>query len=1311
MLLIKIDLNLLHFLFNNSKKMLLTLVHHNYYPYNIKFKSICLLQNIEIKKKKNYNNISIYNYLDILILSFYNKDILISNLNNDSKTILIKKYFNDFYNDLKLNKNDLESIIKSNINNEIEFSNIKKIKFNKLLELISNIIYYCNVNIVKYVHLLLPEIFNNKITFTYIYRINNKNYNFLKSAIDNLNYDNIKYLIKEHHFSFWENLNSCNSLIMKKNKENTNNLLEILELDNINNYLIDNSIKNYLDIIKKTNSEIIIIKIFNQLLLKDNTKELLLNLTIDSVYNVKYSVCKYIFDNTNFHEFLTNHEWIGIINHINRFKDDDKNFNQETDDFYNKNSNIKNQILKSKIAFIIFNSLLKFNKNKDNINKILYSVVCDSYYGNTFGQIIRLPNIIKTLKLIIPFINLYDNYGIDTILEGLLQYGYINTIKYVFEDLKFKDYILDGRKYFIGNAIDKSLLNKNNKVCKYIIELFKTYNINLKYEFLEKSIISSNNKIIKLKILNKNYDLEYYKDSILSSIFNKEHYINNKLDTKIVYWSIAKFTNNKIDDNNTFILKKIVNCYNLDLLKKYINLTTCKVNIWEIINESLYIGYYFYDNYIQYLLGIAEPLKKQNNNIKIEFVRNCVSYEEKGTNELKNKYNYTSEEIENYKNNIKEDKYRDIIKYLKKNEINFDTNLNYSYKFLEYILNFGNIKFFKSAILEGIPFNELIKKHEKKILYVYKFNINPWLKLYYLIKKLEFRKRYRSKKEHNSIYTSSIVELVSKPPLFIQDKPILRKGGTLFYKDMDEFDILGDNFKTFIKPTHIEPFELFSLNKKKIYLSQKTDGILVKNINKNELYPPLNEHFNNIILDGEYIPKLNLYLIFNQRSNYTENTDYLDDYYELYMQHYYCQNNINLYDNVFRNMETIDNKLKQEIITILNFVKSHKDINNKKLWFPKTFWKIEDMEKNLDIISIMERCLKQFNLQKEDNIKNDGLIIMESFNKQKIYKYKPIEEMTADLEIDKKIWRCNWDSIKSKWIPYEIREDKLYSNPKYVIKILENYHNNPWSVDDIIEYKDRVNNKIYYQKKDSLNVYNKEYFKKYKNNINIILASIAGINNKKILDLGCGYLNNILWKNNDIIDGIDIDLGILEKYNSLKNKKNKRIFFGDLSNINSKIFNNKLDNYQKENTNLNNLRKDYNLIISNMSFHNVFGLKDGFNNLLYKINNITADNCLMIITFIDKNLLFQDMEYIDLLNGSYIKKINENKIKIYYSWTHKNPIIETILNQKFLEMKLNNKGWLLEKDLSYYLKNIILDKNNPWNKIKNSIKILGFKKN
>ena len=108
--------------------MLLTLEHHNYYPYNIKFKSICLLQNIEIKKKKNYNNISIYNYLDILILSFNNKDILISNLNNDSKTILIKKYFNDFYNDLKLNKNYLESIIKSNINNDIEFSNKKKKK-------------------------------------------------------------------------------------------------------------------------------------------------------------------------------------------------------------------------------------------------------------------------------------------------------------------------------------------------------------------------------------------------------------------------------------------------------------------------------------------------------------------------------------------------------------------------------------------------------------------------------------------------------------------------------------------------------------------------------------------------------------------------------------------------------------------------------------------------------------------------------------------------------------------------------------------------------------------------------------------------------------------------------------------------------------------------------------------------------------------------------------------------------------------------------------------------------------------------------
>lgn len=1291
--------------------MLLNLKHQKYFNYNIKTKSIFILENIDKKLTKYYKEILEYNYLNLLLVSFKDKKINIINLENNEKIDLIKIYFNKYYDNLRISENDLDLLIDNNINNiNITLDHKKKENFYELLELISNVLYYCNNDLVKYIYSFIPKIFNNRIKYNYNRGYPNyiySEYNFLKASIDNLNYENIKYLIKEHQFSFWENINMNDSIIYKKNKENTINLLEILELDNINKYSNNLLIKNHLNLIKRSNSEDITIKIYNQLIGNDINKDIILNIIIDSVYNVKYNVTKYIFNseffNNNFINFLTNNDWIAIINQIHRFEGE-KTFNNETDTFYNKNSYIKNNINKSKIAYIIFNKMLTLEETIKK--KILEEIVWNSYDGNTFGNIIRLPNIIKTIRLIENLYVLHDLHYLSNILDGLLKYGYIDTMKYIFEDLKLTEDIINNKRYLIKFIIDKSLLNKNNKVCKYIINLFKNDIINLDYEFLKTPLINVNNKIIKIKILNNIYNLDKVKKEIINEIFIKEHYKEEKIDDKIIEWSISKFINNKIDNDNIFILKKIVNSYNLDLLKKYLGMTDGDINIWEIVIEALQVGYYFYDYYIQYLINIAKPLKDQDENIKKKFLRYCLSYKEKGKYELKNKFNYSEWQIKKYNNNISQDKYNNIIKFCKDNEINFNVDLYY-YGTLQYIIYYGNNKFFKSAILYGVPFKEIINKHEK-IGYNYVYSPTPelkyWIKLYYLIKRIQFRKHYRNKKKHYNIFTSSVVEIDSKPPLYIENKPVLKKGGYLFYRDMDEFDSLSDNYKTFIKPVHIEPYELYSLSKKDIYLTQKTDGLLVKNIDKNELYPPLDKHFNNIILDGEYIPKLNLYLIFNQRSNFTENTDYLDDYYELYSQHRYCQDNINLYDNIFRSLdskELINEKLKRELICILTFVNIHNDIKDKKLWFPKIFWKIEDFKRNLEIISIMEQALKDNNLIEDKFIKNDGIIIMEAHNKNRIYKYKPKEEMTADLRIDNKIWRCKWNS---KWIPYEIREDKEYPNPDYVIKILERYHNNPWSVEDIIKYIKIYDSSLYYQKKEKLNIYNRDYFNKYKSNLNYILDHNLKIPNGRILDLGCGYLNNILWKTDNIIDGIDIDLGIMEKYNDLK-VNNKRLFLGDLSNINKRVLNNNLGKYYNQLTDLNNLREDYNIIISNMSFHNVFKTYDGFNKLMTKLNNICVDNCIMLITFIDKNLLFKDTDYIDLLYGSYIKRLNDNKIKIYYSWTHNNPIIEEILYTEFLINSMETKGWYIKEDLSNKLN---LEKNNPWIKIRDSIKILSF---
>jgi hypothetical protein len=130
-----------------------------------------------------------------------------------------------------------------------------------------------------------------------------------------------------------------------------------------------------------------------------------------------------------------------------------------------------------------------------------------------------------------------------------------------------------------------------------------------------------------------------------------------------------------------------------------------------------------------------------------------------------------------------------------------------------------------------------------------------------------------------------------------------------------------------------------------------------------------------------------------------------------------------------------------------------------------------------------------------------------------------------------------------------------------------------------------------------------------------------------------------------------------------------------------------------------------------MSFHNVFKNENGFSNMIEFLNKNTRVNCQMIMTFIDKKLLFKLDNYIDLLNGSYIRKINDNAVKIYYTWTQNKPIVENILDYENITNLMKEKGWIVKEDLSKMINNIKLNENNPWGQVKDSIKIINFIKN
>ena len=58
------------------------------------------------------------------------------------------------------------------------------------------------------------------------------------------------------------------------------------------------------------------------------------------------------------------------------------------------------------------------------------------------------------------------------------------------------------------------------------------------------------------------------------------------------------------------------------------------------------------------------------------------------------------------------------------------------------------------------------------------------------------------------------------------EKPVLQKGGELYYRDLDEMDaIMGTSSVEFVNAKHIEPFQVLNwLRQPQGILSQKADG-------------------------------------------------------------------------------------------------------------------------------------------------------------------------------------------------------------------------------------------------------------------------------------------------------------------------------------------------------------------------------------------------------------------------------------------------------------------------------------------------------
>ena len=89
-----------------------------------------------------------------------------------------------------------------------------------------------------------------------------------------------------------------------------------------------------------------------------------------------------------------------------------------------------------------------------------------------------------------------------------------------------------------------------------------------------------------------------------------------------------------------------------------------------------------------------------------------------------------------------------------------------------------------------------------------------------------------------------------------------------------------------------------------------------------------------------------------------------------------------------------------------------------------------------------------------------------------------------------------------KWKARDYRPRNLNLNPKKIVDLVNDYHKNPWLVRDIKKYK---TDNYYQEFKNNPKLFNINSDKK-------IWLNKFVKNNQKILDIGCGFLINLLWK-------------------------------------------------------------------------------------------------------------------------------------------------------------------------------------------------------
>lgn len=1139
------------------------------------------------------------------------------------------------------------------------------------------------------------------------YQLFINNYNYHQITLSSCYLKNLHYLVDRHNASFWS--------IFNKNRYHNNSAKIYLfyQLDNeaFKNIIKKDNVINYnftiheIQISFQRFKDIEVVNIIcEQLGLIGKKEEMESKFLEIALVNNHKKIIEYYFENKKDIP-------IDIIYYVlyPDFQELDLKHEPGTDTkiYYNKFYTVKE--LSNNLKYV-YDKLCEFHGKNEVLDYIMYKYD-NELMGNIMLSVIRFhcDFIIKDIEICKGrnnFIN-YINSNIS-LIEDMVRYGQYEVVKYIFNNY-FDELDINSS----CTLIESATFNSDDRVLKIIIEKFKNSQINIYcLPFLSSRKISDKTKIQKLKIIAKNIQLtKEQKNLIFVGIESKTP------EFKIIFWIIAKFYNNKIGGDGfpedsiviEFLLREIILSKNTKLFDKFIKLCSNDFNYWNIFNiivkyssENI-INSYNLINKICYKLDDIKNHPEMETNIlnSIDFIKFNSGY---------SYYNNKYQKDENLERN-----FDSLLKILKQCGFNLNKKC-FRYGRYNFLIKIRNPVIFKIAIKNGVSYPEFYRIESQHHIYGNDIILirQTYGTLYRLIRRLEIRKELKYKKQHKNLFHGTNICLTYRPPS--EHVPVLKKGGEDFYKN--HRNILADMSweEDFINPKLITPFELINIAKKEILVTPKIDGVTAKNIDMNQVYPPISREFEDCVFDGEYIKELDIYLVFGLRNAENNMNCPYDDFIELRNEHKVTKHFVDNLIITDSNYDSLESQINKEFEEINKFIKNNQ---GKTLWWPKAFYKILDNTINLDVLEKLQKIQKVQSLRDESNlIKTDGYIINIPYNKKDVYKLKPMEHMTIDLLYNGKwydsnrheynvlsnqklqhgVYRCIYSL--GKWLSKDYRPEKKHPNSWEIVNTVQEYHNNPWSITELKKYQTPV----YYENFES-NINLKDFTKLrniwFRQNIN---------DGMKILDIGCGYLNGYLWNNPNLeIDGIDNDISIKEKFKNLQSIINKKIYIQDFTE--KWDFNN---DYIKRIFNKGSCDKIYDVILMNFSIHYSFNKPDGFHNLMYEIDKRTQNgHTKLMISFIDSNVMFKEKEQIDFDDGGFLRIIRNNlydlidSMSYYYPWRNNSIKTEKVINYLDLQKNLVNYGWQVHKKYTseYHIHN------NGYKELHQAIKRITFIKN